>query len=275
MQANFVTIIVLFTMLIGFKAIATSTTFGAGGIGGIFAPALFLGANTGLLYTNVLNNFGLHLNESNFALVGMGGLIAGVIHAPLTSIFLIAELTGGYSLFMPLMIVSTISYMTIRIFESNSVYTYQLAKRGELMTHHKDKAILMRLNINELLEEDFNIIHPDQTLRELVEVITKAHRNIFPVTTSEGDFKGIVKLDDIRNIMFKQELYDEVYVKDLTITPEHTIDPKDTMEAVAKMFQDSGRYNIAVLKEGKYLGFISRARLFSAYRKALSEVSEH
>jgi len=190
-------------------------------------------------------------------------------------LFLIAEITGGYNLFMPLMIVSTISYMTIRIFEKNSVYTYQLAQRGELITHHKDKAVLMRLNIYELLENDFNEIHPEDTLGNLVDVITRAHRNIFPVVEKDGQFRGIVKLDDIRNIMFKQDLYGKVLVKDIMFMPQHTIDPSDTMEEVARKFQDSGRFNIAVLKKGKYLGFVSRARLFSAYRKALREVSDH
>jgi CIC family chloride channel protein len=133
----------------------------------------------------------------------------------------------------------------------------------------------MRLNIDELVETDFNVIYPEQTLGQLVEVITKAHRNIFPVTEEDGQFRGIVKLDDIRNIMFKRELYEEVKVKDLMFMPEHTIVPNENMEEVARKFQDSGRFNIAVLKDGKYLGFISRARLFSAYRKALSDVSEH
>ncbi len=273
--SSFITVAVFFVIVIMFKVVATTTTFGSGGVGGVFAPALFTGVNAGLLFAKFLNNFGLSLSESNFALVGMAGLIAGVIHAPLTAIFLIAEITGGYELFMPLMIVAAISYATVKIFMPNSVYTYQLARRGELMTHHKDKAVLMMLNVKELIEKDFNKIHPNDTLGNLIKTITKAHRNIFPVVEKDDTFRGIVKMDDIRHIMFDHEMYEHVYVRDLMFMPQYVIDPKDTMEEIAKKFQISGRYNIAVIEKGKYLGFISRAILFSAYRKMLSDFSEH
>jgi CIC family chloride channel protein len=269
--------VILMTMVvlvILFKAIAVPITFAAGGVGGVFAPSLFIGANTGMLYALFFNYLGVELEVSNFVLIGMAGLISGFIHAPLTSIFLLAELTGGYELFMPLMIASTLSYATAKIFFKNSVYTYQLAKRGELVTHHKDKKVLMMLNIKELIESDFNIIHPDQTMGDLVNVITKAKRNIFPVVERDGTFRGIVKMDDIRHIMFNSEMYDSIHVRDLMFMPSSVIDPMDPVEEIALKFQDSGRYNIAVIEHGKYLGFISRARLFSAYRRWLKEFSE-
>ncbi len=275
MGKSFIAITVFFILVMLIKVIATSITFGSGGVGGVFAPTLFTGVNAGLLFAKLLNNFGLSVSESNFALVGMAGLIAGVIHAPLTAIFLIAEITGGYELFMPLMIVAAISYATVRIFTPNSVYTIQLARRGELITHHKDKAVLMMLNVKELIETDFNKLYPDYTLGNLIKVITTAHRNIFPVVEKDGTFRGIVKMDDIRHIMFDQEMYEHVYVRDLMFMPQYVIDPKDTMEEIARKFQISDRYNIAVIEKGKYLGFVSRAILFSTYRKMLSDFSEH
>lgn len=274
LENSIITVIILILFVIFLKVIATSITFGSGGVGGVFAPTLFTGANVGLLFAKIVNMVGLDLPESNFALVGMAGLIAGVIHAPLTAIFLIAEITGGYELFFPLMIVAAISYATVKIFVSNSVYTIQLAKRGELITHHKDKAMLMMMNVRDLIETDFNIVHPDGRMRELIDVISHAHRNIFPVVESDNTFRGIVKMDDIRHIMFNPELYDNVYVRDLMFMPEYIIDPEDSMEEIAKKFKISGRYNIVVIKKGKYLGFISRAKLFSSYRRLMEDFSE-
>jgi CIC family chloride channel protein len=203
----------------------------------------------------------------------MAGLIAGVIHAPLTAIFLIAEITGGYELFMPLMIVSTISYATTRFFVSNSVYTIQLAKRGELMTHDKDKNVLLRMKVDSLIEKDFSKIHPEATLGDLIRVIKKAHRNIFPVVDEDGIFYGIVKMDDIRHIMFETDSWDSTYVRDLMFMPRFTIKQDESMEEVAKKFHISSRYNIAVLDDGKYIGFVSRAKVFSTYRNMLKEIS--
>ncbi len=261
-------------LVIGIKAVATSLTFAAGGIGGIFAPSLFMGANTGLLFGVLLNQLGIDVSVSNMALVGMASMIAGVVHAPLTAIFLIAEITGGYELFFPLMLASTIAYGTTRTFVKNSVYTVQLAKRGELMTHHKDRNILLMMKVSELIETDFIPVNADSTLRDLVQVITKSHRNIFPVLDEENNMQGIVKLDDIRNIMFNQEMYDTTRIRDLMITPEWTIQTTDPMEAVARQFSESGRYNLPVLKNGKYLGFVSRARVFSSYREMLKHFSD-
>jgi CIC family chloride channel protein len=208
------------------------------------------------------------------ALVGMAGMIAGVVHAPLTSIFLIAEITGGYELFFPLMLAATISYGTTRYFVKNSVYTVQLAKRGELMTHHKDRNILLMMKVTELIEKDFIPVHSGDTLRDLVQVITRSHRNIYPVLNDQNNLEGIVKLDDIRHIMFNQEMYDTTRISDLMITPEWTIETTDQMEEVARKFSESRRYNIPVLQDGRYLGFVSRARVFSSYREMLRHFSE-
>lgn len=267
-------ILLFLLVIILFKGIATTLTFAAGGIGGIFAPSLFTGVNAGLFFAILANQLGADISLSNFALVGMAGLIAGVIHAPLTAIFLIAELTGGHELFMPLMIASTISYATVRIFEKNSVYTVQLAQRGELMTHHKDRNILLMMNVTELIEKNFNKVKPDDSLGDLVKTIKKSKRNIFPVVDEEGYFRGIVKLDDIRHIMFETDLYDKTYVRDLAFDPQYTININEPMEEVAQKFHDSGRYNIAVLREGKYLGFVSRAKVFSSYRERLKQFSD-
>lgn len=265
----------LFLAVLLLKVFATSITFGAGGVGGIFAPSLFSGAIAGLLFSLIAQYFGIMLNPVNLALVGMAGMIAAVIHAPLTAIFLIAEITKGYELFVPLMIVSTLSYATTKIFVTNSVYTIQLAKRGELLTHHKDKALLMLMNVSELIEKDFNTINPNQTMGDLVEVIKFAHRNIFPVIENDGIFRGMIKLDDVRHVMFNNELYEKTYVRDLMFLPDNVILTTDSVEEVAQKFQTSGSYNIVVIDHGKYLGFISRAKLFSAYRDMLKDFSEH
>jgi CIC family chloride channel protein len=178
------------------------------------------------------------------------------------------------SLFFPLMLAATISYGTTRYFVKNSVYTVQLAKRGELMTHHKDRNILLMMKVSELIETDFTAVRSDNTLRDLVNVITKSSRNIYPVLDDENNLEGIVKLDDIRNIMFNQDMYDNTRITDLMITPEWTIETRDQMEEVARKFSESGRYNIPVLENGKYLGFVSRARVFSSYREMLKHFSD-
>ena len=264
----------LFIVVIFFKVVATSVTFGAGGVGGIFAPSLFLGVNTGLFFAKFLNYFDVNLSERNFALVGMAGLIAGVIHAPLTAIFLIAEITHGYELFFPLMIVSTISYSTLRFFESNSVYTIQLAARGELFTHDKDKAVLKMMRVDKLIEKSFTPVNIDGTLRDLVIAISKSKRNVFPVVDHENNFFGIVILDDIRNIMFQPEEYDTTFIRNLMFMPQILVNIKDDMEVVAKKFNESGKYVIPVVDQGKYLGFVSRANVFSKYRRLLKQFSE-
>lgn len=274
-HTNIFVLIGLFLAVLLLKVVATSLTFGSGGVGGIFAPSLFSGAIAGLLFTTLLSQFGFNLSSSNFALVGMAGMIAAVIHAPLTAIFLIAEITKGYELFVPLMIVSTVSYATTKIFVTNSVYTIQLAKRGELMTHHKDKAVLMLMNLEELIEKDFSIIRPYNTMGDLIEVIKFAHRNIFPVVEDDGTFRGMIKLDDIRHVMFNNDVYDTSIIRDMMFVPKDVIFTSDTVEEVAMKFHESGAYNIVVIDHGQYLGFISRAKLFSVYRDLLKHFSEH
>ena len=261
-------------MVVAIKIVASTLTFSAGGIGGIFAPSLFMGANLGLLYGLILNHLGISVSVSNMVLVGMAGMLAGMVHAPLTAIFLIAEITGGYELFFPLMLVATISYGTTRYFVKNSIYTIQLAERGELMTHHKDRNILLMMKVTDLIETNFSTVRADQTLRDLIKVITKSSRNIYPVVDERNNLRGIVKLDDIRHIMFNQEMYDSTKISDLMITPEWSIESTDQMEEVARIFSESGRYNIPVLRNGKYLGFVSRARVFSSYREMLKHFSE-
>ncbi len=267
-------VITLFLAIIIFKVVASCCTFGSGGIGGIFAPAIFMGANTGLFVATFLNYTGLsNISSTNFALVGMAGLIAGVVHAPLTAIFMIAETTGGYSLFLPLMIVSAISYFTINYFEDNSIYTRQLAKSGELFTHDKDKMALQLLNLDRLLETNFHVIHIDSNLRELVNVIAKSKRNVFPVIDDEGVFLGIVHLNNIRQIIFKPELYDTTPVSSLMHYPANFVEPGDSMEEVVEKFNYSGHYNLPVLKDNKYIGFLSRANVLLEYRKMLKRFS--
>lgn len=264
----------LIVAVILLKIVATSITFGAGGVGGIFAPTLFMGVNTGMLFSLLVNRLGIReLNSSNFALIGMAGLIAGVLHAPLTGIFLIADISGGYKLFVPLMITATFAYLIVRAFTPNSVYHIQLAKRNELLTHDKDANVLQLMQVRNLIETDFEVLSPDATLRDLTEAITRAHRDLFPVVNADGTMVGMVKMDDVRTMIFNHKLYDTVKISELMYMPEFYIDPNDSMEIVTSKFESSGRYNLAVIENGKYIGFISRARVFTRYRKQIINVS--
>ncbi len=267
--------LLLLVLVVLFKVVATSLTLGAGGIGGIFAPTLFMGVNTGMLFAHVNNLLGIHqINENNFALIGMAGLIGGVLHAPLTGIFLIADISGGYELFVPLMITATFAYIIVRTFTTYSVYHFQLAQKKELLTHDKDANVLRMLEVRELIENDFERLCPEATLRDLTVAISRNHRNLFPVVDDKGIMWGMVKMDDVRELIFRQDLYDTVKIKDLMYMPEYYISPDDDMEWVTNKFESSGRYNLAVIdKEGKYYGFISRARVFTKYRKQIVNVS--
>lgn len=272
-DSQWVLIAFLFVMMF-IKVIAMTATTASGGVGGIFAPSLFVGAVGGYFVALVLNTtLGLNLPTENFALAGMGAMIAGVMHAPLLGIFLTAEITGGYQLFMPLMIASITSYITIMAFEPYSIYTKTLAQQGILVTHHKDKAVLHYMTVKSLIETNFATISPEASLRDLTRVISSSKRNLFPVVDDEGMMCGMIKLDDVRELMFNQTLYDRVYVKDLMYMPEFYVSPKDSMLKVAETFETCGRFNLAVLDEGRYLGFISRARVFSKYRKDMSLTS--
>ncbi len=258
-----------------FKAVATSLTTGAGGIGGVFAPSLFMGSIAGFLFSRTTNMFTRwSVSEHNFALVGMAGLIAGVIHAPLTAIFLIAEITGGYELFIPLILVSSIAYITVNYFQPHSLYTRHLAAKGQLITHHKDQTVLTLLQVGEVLETNFDRLYPEMTLGELVQVIARASRNIFPVTDEENNFLGLVRLDDVREIMFDRSQYDSLKVHNLMVQPRATVHMDDSMDTVMQKFRDAGLWNMAVLDNGKYKGFVSRANVFNIYRKMLLEVSQ-
>ncbi len=266
-------LLILFFLIL-LKVVAMALTQGSGGIGGTFAPAIFVGGVSGFFFAGLLNNlFGLSISLSNFALVGMAGVMAGVMHAPLTAIFLIAEITGGYQLLTPLIIVSAIAYLTCHLFEGHSIYTRQLAARKELITHDKDQAALSFMTPRQLIETNFNAVDPGATLGELVRIVATASRNIFPVVDKEGKLKGVVMLDGIRQIMFDRSLYEVTFVRDLMQVPDGTIHPDDSMETVIQRFQQSDRYNLPVVEDGKYLGFISRANVFSQYREQLKKLT--
>ena len=262
-------------LIVLFKVVAMAVTTGSGGVGGIFAPSLFTGAFAGYLFSGLINIFPrVQLSESNFTLAGMAGLMAGVMHAPLTGIFLIAEITGGYGLLIPLIITSTISYITIMYFEPHSIYTKRLAKRGELITHNKDAAVLTLMNWRAEIEKDLLCVHPEDTLGALVKTISKSKRNIFPVVDDENTLVGVVLLDNIREIIFNREMYDNTYISELMVIPPAYIFLEDTMGKVLEKFKTTDAWNLPVTKDGKYSGFLSKSRIFAAYRKILVEVSD-
>ncbi len=268
-------LVFLFALLL-LKAVATSITIGAGGVGGIFAPTLFMGGTLGYLYAKVIDRIGAvgEMPAGNFALLGMAGLMAGVMHAPLTSIFMIAEISGGYQLFVPLMFTAGIGYYTSRLFNKHTIYTAELAARGELVTHDKDKAVLTLMNLSDEIERDFVTVRPEFTLRQLVEVVKTGKRNVYPVLDFNDRLLGIISLDDLRPIMFSTELYDEISAGAIMSLPPEMIRLDDRMETVVKKFDESGAWNLPVVdNDSKYLGFVSKSRLFSAYRKVLVEVS--
>jgi CIC family chloride channel protein len=270
----FIMLGLLFALMF-FKVVASALTFGAGGVGGVFAPSLFIGASGGFVFAKTLNQLGFtNLSESNFTLVGMAGLIAGVLHAPLTSLFLIADITSGYELIIPLMITSTIAYLTSKYFVPHSIYNMQLAKRGELLTRHKDKAVLTLMSLKTEVETDFNVIPPNSTLGDLVKVVSLSKRNLFPVVDEEGVLCGVITLDLIREIMFKPEMYLDVMVESLMVLPRDFISVHDSMDEVMKKFTVSNAWNLPVLENDKYVGFVSKSKLFNAYRKMLIDFSE-
>lgn len=276
-QLNGDSLIVLFTLFLGLlllKAVVTSLTFGAGGIGGIFAPTLFTGANTGLFLAILASHLGYSISPSNSALVGMSGLIAGVLHAPLTGIFLIAEITNGYQLLFPLLITSSVSYITVRAFKKHNIYSIQLAKRKQLFTHHADKNALYLIDIGSVIEKNFRTVTPDYSLGQLVRVISKSNRNLFPVIDDNGILIGIVNLNQIRHIMFNTYLYDKLYVREIMELPDTLVTLNEDPEHIAEKLHRSDNFNLAVVdKQGKYIGFISRANFFANYRKLLREFS--
>ena len=274
-------LLVYLALVVLFKVFATSATNGGGGCGGTFAPSLFLGCIVGFVFSHFCNGYSLapvvadNIPEKNFALLGMAGMMSGVMHAPLTGIFLIAELTGGYDLFLPLMMVSVSAYLTIMIFEPHSIYSMRLAQKGELVTHHKDKSVLTLMNIESVVETDFEQVHPENDLGEMVKVISKAKRNMFPVVDARGFLLGIVVLDDIRNIMFRQELYHRFTVGRFMVVPPARISMDDSMEEVMRKFDETKAWNLPVVDEdGKYKGFLSKSRVLNTYRQMLVDFSE-
>ncbi|WP_159018543.1 chloride channel protein [Algibacter sp. L3A6] len=273
--SNIWNVILLLIALMLFKIVASALTFGAGGVGGIFAPTLFMGSIMGFCLSKIINHSGIlstPLSESNFTLVGMSGLLAGVLHAPLTAIFLIAELTGGYELFVPLMLTSTISFSITKYFKPHSVYNMELGRKGELITHDKDHAVLTLMDIDRVIETNFTVLYPTMTLEEIIQkAVKKSKRNIYPVINKESKkLVGIILLDDLRSIMFDQSLYKEVTASDLMQKPPEVINlDKDKMTDIMKKFQDSSAWNLPVKKDGKYYGFITKSKLLTSYRRQL------
>ncbi|HPQ12275.1 MAG TPA: chloride channel protein [Paludibacteraceae bacterium] len=263
-------------LIIVFKIFATASTTSAGGVGGIFAPSLFVGCITGFVVAEILNLIGLNMPIENFALAGMAGLMSGVMHAPLTGIFLIAELTGSYYLFMTLIIVSTISYLTIILFEPHSLYAMRLAQKGELITHNKDKAVLTLLKMENVIETNLNVLEPDMKLGEVIKIISHSKRNVFPVVNPKnGVLLGILTLDEIRNIMFRPELYQRFTVRQLMISPPTFLNVNMPMEKVMQIFEDTGAWNLPVVDDEKhYIGFVSKSTIFNSYRHVLVHFSD-
>ena len=272
-------VIALLGGLVIFKVIASAFTFGAGGVGGIFAPTLFMGSIMGNCLAKIINNLGWFSNpvsESNFTLVGMTALMAGVLHAPLTAIFLIAEVTGGYELFIPLMITAAVSFLITKHFIPHSVYAMELGRKGELITHNKDHAVLTLMDIETVVERSFIRVYSDMMLGEIIDqAVVKSKRNIYPVVNRKTHkLEGILLLDDLRPIMFDQSLYNEVTARDLMQNPPAIINfEKDRMTSVMKKFQDTGAWNLPVESDGVYFGFVSKSRLLTAYRRKLIDFS--
>ncbi len=267
-QVGVVIIFILAIVLI--KPVASAITIGAGGSGGIFAPSLFLGAVTGYLFSRVTNLiFPDAISTSNFTLVGMCGVMSGVLHAPLTAIFLIAEITHGYTLFLPLMLVSAISFTTISYFEKYSLYTKHLIERGDLIQHDKDRQVLSLINLPKIVEKDLLTIDPEATLGDLVKLVQKSKRNIFPVVNEQRELRGIVTLDDIREVMFDEEARQTTIVRSIMTIPPSSVSSNEKMQSVMNKFEVTQAWNLPVIDDGKYVGFVSKSRIFNAYRTNL------
>lgn len=273
---NSYAIIGFIALIIIAKPIATALTIGSGGSGGIFAPSLFMGGMTGFLFAQVGNtlNSGWELSESNFTLVGMCGVMSGVQYAPLTAIFLIAEITSGYELFVPLMVVSALSYSTVSYFEKHSIYTKALIEKGDIIRNDKDKQVLSLINLQKIIETDLLTISPGAKLDDLVMLVKTSKRNIFPVVNKEGELEGIVTLDEIRDIMFDEEMREKIEIRELMQKPPAYVSLKEEMQSVMNKFEMTQAWNLPVIDEGKYHGFISKSRIFNAYRTKLKRQSK-
>jgi len=267
---------VVIALLIGitiFKAVAMSTTFAAGGAGGIIIPTMVMGSALGNVVAKIINNIGLgfQVSESSFTLIGMAGLIAGVLHAPLTAIFLIAEITGGYQLFVPLMITVSMSFIITKSAIDHTIYTKELAEKGELLTHNKDQSVLTLMRLDNVIEQDFTVLYPEMSLGNMLhQGVAKSSRNLFPVVDEHKQMVGIILLDNIRDVMFDQTLYESTTVETFMHNPpEHIYYETDSMKMVMKKFQDTGAWNLPVIKDGIYYGFVSKSKLLTAYRREL------
>ena len=269
-------LIVYVTMVLLTKTIATSSTNGGGGCGGTFAPSLFIGAFAGFLFARIWNHYslGIIVPENNFALLGMAGVMSGVMHAPLTGVFLIAELTGGYDLFIPLMIVSTVSYLTIYIFEPHSIYGMRLAHQGKLITHHTDHAVLTLMSLDTVIERDCSAVSPDMMLSELVHKISRSRVDVLPVTDTGNHLIGEIDMMKLRHILFRTELYHRFSVRQLMSEPPALLGVNDPMEDVMKAFDSTNAQQLPVVTTDKELiGYVSRAHVYSLYRKIVADLS--
>ena len=273
---NYAFVVVLYVIgLVFIKVVATAFTNGSGGVGGVFAPSLFTGGVTGFLIAYLINMTGvITVPVSDFVLAGMAGVMSGVMNSPLTAMFLIAEITSGYSLLVPLMITSVTAHLTGRGMEPYSIYARRLAMKGDLITHNKDKAVLTLMKLNKVIETDLQTISIEATLGDLVKKVSRSSRNIFPVIDENEALLGIVLLDDIRKIMFNQDLYNVTFVRDFMTTPPTIVDVTDSMDLVMKKFEDTGAWNLPVIEEGRYIGFVSKAKIFNTYRRVLQHFSD-
>ena len=268
-------VILLLGGLVLFKVVATSVTFGAGGVGGIFSPMLFMGGVMGNCFARIINQIDIlpyKLPLANFTLIGMTALMTGVLHAPLTAIFLVAEVTGGYSLFVPAMVTAVVSFSIAKYFNKYSIYTMELGRKGELVNQDKDQAILTLMDMESVIETNFVPVYTDMTLKGVVyEAVRESSRNIFPVLDREkGSLEGVILLDDIRHLIFEKELYDKVSVLEMMQPPPALIQMgQDTMNQVMDKFQNTAAWNLPVVKNGKYIGFISKSKLLTVYRRKL------
>jgi CIC family chloride channel protein len=264
-------------MVLLFKVFATSATNGGGGCGGTFAPSLFIGCFAGFFFSRLWNLYeiGVYVPEKNFALMGMAGVMSGVMHAPLTGIFLIAELTGGYSLFLPLMIVSVSSYLTINIFEPHSIYSSRLAKEGKLITHHTDNAVLTLMQLDSVIERDYQPVGPDMVLGKIVHEISQSRNSVLPVLDAAGTLLGEIDINKIRHVVFRIELYHHFTASQLMQAPPATLSDDLTMTAVMKTFDRTHADWLPVTdRDNRLKGYISRQRLYTQYRKMVADMSE-
>jgi CIC family chloride channel protein len=274
LKSNEIILLLFIGLIIFLKSIATGLTIGGGGNGGNFAPSLFIGAYLGFFIARIINIFKHDdLPQTNFMLVGMAGILSGLYHAPLTAIFLIAEITGGYGLMIPLMLVSSISFFVSKSFEPFPMDSKKLAKKGEAYTSNKDQNVLTGIKIGELIERDYEVLKPKLTLRELVQIVAHSKRNVFPVIDEKNNFIGIVLLNDIREVMFNIRLYDSTMVFDYTRNPDATINLTDSPNEIMKLFDDTDAWILPVLDGDRYEGFISKSNLFSGYRNRLKDTN--